>query len=272
MKLLFTKMHGAGNDFIIVHGKELPNLPTTRQISMLCDRRRGIGADGLIVVSRISQDNDFEMIFFNSDGSRADMCGNGLRCSALYAFKHLNATEKMRFKTDAGWLDAEISAPDTVKISIAVTRSFKEAKIAGKRIFYGSTGVPHAVLIVYNIKKTNVLELGRKFRFHKFFAPAGTNVDFIEPPTSYDKPCLIRTYERGVEGETLACGTGICAAAECLNKFFAYPQKICFQTIGNDILSVEIPRKTNKLSGNKVLKLEGPAKEVFSGQIVDLCD
>ncbi len=267
MSIKFTKMHGAGNDFIILD-ESFRNIAKDKTlIGKLCDRKRGIGADGLIIISRLSGKSDFRMNYFNSDGSSAEMCGNGLRCSALYAFNHLGSDKKTRFKTGSGILKTEITGATSAKIAIPVTQNFKRIKLHGKTMFFGATGVPHTVVPLKNILETDVFTQGRKIRQDNFFAPAGTNVDFVSLPEKGSEYCRIRTYERGVENETSACGTGISASALCLHNFFGLKSPLKFLTLYNDVLNVEITKLDNIVGKMEQVMLEGPAVEVFYGEL-----
>lgn len=266
MNIEFTKMHGAGNDFIVIDESKLPNyiLPSSEQISFLCHRKRGIGADGLIVISRnCKQDCGFTMIFFNNDGGRESMCGNGLRCASLYAYKYLNLDRKIKIQTDVGDLCAEIISDCSVKIEIPCIEKFKEVKVDGINLFFGNTGVPHAVFFADNIDTMDIVKEGRFIRYHKDFQPRGTNVDFVSPVDNSNSSFLIRTYEKGVEDETLACGTGISASAICACLFKNAGNLVKFRTASGDNLTVEIPQSNYDF--DKVF-LTGPAVEVFSGK------
>lgn len=223
----FTKMHGAGNDFILAFSPDGTVGATVRDLVRkipgtivdLCDRKRGIGADGMIFLSPSADKKDrYRMDFYNCDGSRASMCGNGLRCAALFVKRHGGcSSDEPVFETDSGVLDTHVfdsSAVGRVRISILLNEPFRDlGMISGYRIFFGVAGVPHAVVPVENTDAVDVDAVGRMLRFHEAFSPAGTNVDFVELHTHSPDGChRIRTYERGVEGETLACGTGITSA------------------------------------------------------------
>lgn len=207
------------------------------------------------------------MDFFNSDGSKAEMCGNGLRCAALFCYLKLRSDKRLVISTGVGPLDAWIINSNTVKIKIPVIRQFKKIKLGNNTVFCGNTGVPHVVKFVQDIKKINVVSEGRKIRFHKKFAPKGTNVNFISIPAKKADPISIRTYERGVENETSACGTGIAAAALCLKRFFKKFPPFEFTTVNHDILTVEFPDKNNMVNAADNVELTGPAIEVFSGKL-----
>lgn len=264
MKFIFSKMHGAGNDFIVADERAGAWPRDAAFIKSICDRHRGAGADGLILLSGNAADA-FRMDFFNSDGSSAEMCGNGLRCAALFCSKYMSPEKELRFLTGAGELKARICSENTVRIQIPLTEDFSEISLdAGKRAFRGGTGVPHVVIVADDVEKTNVYETGRTIRFDERFAPAGTNVNFIEIPSSEDLPVPIRTYERGVEGETNACGTGIAAAAVCLCVFCGREAPLDFITRDKDILKVDLQITDNIVSG---IELTGPAVEVFGAEL-----
>jgi diaminopimelate epimerase len=263
----FSKLHGAGNDFIIVNDPGQEHNKTQDMIRFLCDRKRGIGADGIIFLSlALAQTNDYDVImeFYNNDGSRAEMCGNGLRCAAFYANKTMNLSKSLKIKTDAGILETEVLNSNSVKIQIPVISDFEKLFIDGQSIFYGDTGVPHAVIFTDNIKNIDINELGSYYRNHKRFAPRGTNVDFIQKTDSEKNLFIIRTYERGVEAETSACGTGICAAAFSLYKFCDIQPPFRFLTKEEYFLEVDFSLDQPV----KTLYLTGPVAEVFFGKVI----
>jgi len=212
----FYKMSGSGNDFILIDNREgiLPNDTLTAFIRNVCRRKMSAGADGIILIEA-DEKLDFKWRFYNSDGSRAEMCGNGARCAARYA--HLNgiAGSPMVFGTDAGPIQATVNA-DRVKVGMTPPFDYKDLfslKIGGRQVemSFINTGVPHAVIRVDDIDSVPVVDLGRQIRQHAEFSPAGTNVNFIS--SLGGNQIAIRTYERGVEDETLACGTGSVAGA-----------------------------------------------------------
>ncbi len=254
-------MHGAGNDFIVADNSS-GNWPSdVRFISGICSRNRGVGADGLIL---LEGKGPFKMSFFNCDGSAASMCGNGLRCAALFTWKHMKSGRRITFKTGAGTLHAEITGQECARIEIPVAGEFKKAELDGRTLFFGNTGVPHAVVRVKDVKAVDVVKKGRTLRNHAFFAPAGTNVNFISMPDTDEGPFRIRTYERGVEGETSACGTGIAASSVVLMSFFGIRPPVRFLTAESDLLTVDLQDRTNIFPISKV-SLEGPAVEAFTG-------
>ena len=211
----FYKMSGSGNDFIIIDNRNLSlNVGNLSEFARrICQRKISVGADGLFLIEP-SKSVDFKWQFFNSDGSVAEMCGNGSRCVARYAYLKGIAGNKMSFETIAGIISAEVN-DDVVKVKLtdpsAVEAEIK-INVEGKRLTMDSidTGVPHAVVFVDDIDKCDVFNIGRKIRHHKYFTPRGTNADFASVINQHK--IRVRTYERGVEDETLACGTGMVAA------------------------------------------------------------
>ncbi|MBW1866308.1 MAG: diaminopimelate epimerase, partial [Deltaproteobacteria bacterium] len=215
-KLPFFKMCGSGNDFIIVdnrnHVVEEQALPEF--ISAVCRRKMSVGADGFILIED-SDTVDFKWRFFNSDGSIGEMCGNGARCAARFAHETGIAGESMEFETLAGVISAVV-IKDRVKIKMTDPSGAlleQSLEIDGGPVAFSSinTGVPHVVIAVEDVDRADVVRLGRTIRRHPAFEPEGTNVNFISPRKS--GTYAIRTYERGVEDETLACGTGSVAGA-----------------------------------------------------------
>jgi diaminopimelate epimerase len=262
----FVKLHGAGNNFIIVDDTGKNHDKKQDAITSLCDRKRGIGADGIIFLSLPrTHTNDYDVImeFYNNDGSRAEMCGNGLRCAAFYANKLMNLSQTLNIKTDAGILKTEILSEGSVKIQIPIVSNFEKLSINKQDIFYGNTGVPHVVICADCIKDIDINKIGKYYRNHTLFAPHGTNVNFIQKSDSDSNLFHIRTYERGVEAETSACGTGISAAAFCLYKFHRMQPPIKFLTKEQDLLEVDF----NTEHPIKKLSLIGPVARVFSGKI-----
>jgi len=262
MKLKFYKFTAAGNDFIIIDNrKRIIRKNINGIVKKLCDRKFGIGADGLILFEN-SKIAEFRMRYYNSDGSYATMCGNGARCIARYAYITGLKKKKFVFETDAGLITAEIFS-DSVKVKLYEPKNMKldlSLNIDKKkyRLSFINTGVPHTVIFVDNLEKVDVVNLGRKIRFHKKFSPDGTNVNFVKLINSHT--ISIRTYERGVEDETLACGTGVTASA-------------IISILKNKVKS---PVNCITRSGIKFkvfydmtdVYLQGPADLVFSGEIL----
>ena len=214
-ELSFTKMEGTGNDFFLINNHRGEHKHDWQALARrYCHRRFGIGADGLIVLEPSPQ-ADFTMRIFNADGSEAEMCGNGARCAAAFAVDQGIAQTEMRFATLAGVIAAKVN-PDTVAIRVTEPHSLKmdvaiEIDSRPYSLGFVNTGVPHAILFVDTIEAVPVDSLGRAIRRHTAFAPAGTNADFVQ--VMDEGHIRVRTYERGVEAETLACGTGATASA-----------------------------------------------------------
>ncbi|MBI3990153.1 MAG: diaminopimelate epimerase [candidate division NC10 bacterium] len=214
-KLTFYKMSGSGNDFVLIdnRGKRLDQDPQ-EFARKICHRQLSVGADGLILLEP-SEMADFKMRIINADGSEAEMCGNGGRCIARLAHMLGVANERMAFETLAGLIRAEVRGA-RVKLQMVKPYGLRlnlDIPISGSRYTVHSinTGVPHAILFTQDLDRAPVFELGRKLRYHEAFQPAGTNVDFVQ--VTGPNAIRIRTYERGVEDETFACGTGATASA-----------------------------------------------------------
>jgi diaminopimelate epimerase len=256
MIVTFNKYQGAGNDFIIIDNRKgLINPEDSQLINRLCDRRFGIGADGLILVSGPEQ-YDFEMKYFNADGKPGSMCGNGGRCTAHFAMKNSIAGEKHRFMAFDGIHEAFVK-DDSVRLQMANVSGYK---LIDDNYFI-NTGSPHYVIFTDDVEKINVFEEGKKQRWSEKFAPGGTNVNFVQV---IDNGLYIRTFERGVEDETLACGTGVTASAiaSVLKGHFDTPS-VNIRTRGG-YLKVELT-----VSGEEITNiwLTGPATFVFEGTI-----
>jgi diaminopimelate epimerase len=210
-KVFFTKMSGAGNDFIMLDNRSEQIQLSEAHIAKWCKRGTGIGADGLILLEK-SGSYDFAMRYYNADGRLGSMCGNGGRCAVRFAF--LSGITKTRFSFEANGAryDAEILDDGRVKLKMQPPKDFRdEFQVEGFKSFYIDTGSPHAVVYVNGLNDFDVFHVGRAIRHNATHFPAGANVNFIEPMSS--DTLRIRTFERGVEAETLACGTGCVAAA-----------------------------------------------------------
>lgn len=279
-KVLFTKMSGAGNDFVIIdksRNKSISLKPN--QLLKICNRRNGIGADGVILISN-SKDTDFLMEYFNADGLIGSLCGNGARCAIKYAgdsnrLKNGKAHFQVNNEIFTGELlnndmvRFDLKSPNRVKLNFRIKASSQLIKS-----HFADTGSPHVVIEIEdvlaqpkdlnsryrNIENFPVLEIGKEIRYHKDFSPNGTNVNFIQ--FKHDE-ILIRTYERGVENETLACGTGSVAAAIVANAYRNMKPPIKLKTWGGDELIVDFQRLGDKF--DKV-SLTGPVKTVFNGE------
>jgi len=264
----FLKMSGSGNDFIIIDNREsiisLTDKALQKFVEQVCRRKMSVGADGFILIEEDPELN-FKWQFYNSDGSRAEMCGNGARCAAQFAYLYKIAPHTMSFRTDAGVLSAEING-NRVKISMPNPTSIIKEQILErpKGSFVAAsanTGVPHVVIPVKNLESTDVFEIGREIRYSKAFSPAGTNVNFISKTN--DGVIHIRTYERGIEGETLACGTGSVAAALLFSKAFGISPPVPVKTRGG-ILNIYFKEDNNNFSN---VFLEGDARVIYEGKL-----
>ncbi len=262
----FTKMVASGNDFVVID-PATPLGQLNKLAQRLCDRKFGIGADGILVLEK-SPKADIRMRIFNPDGSEAEMCGNGARCTALYTSIKRKA-KGVKLQTGAGLVDSAVEG-DNVKIHLTDPRDIKldiPLKLNGRTIKANSinTGVPHAVIFVHGLNTINIVPIGRQVRQHKQFAPAGTNADFVE--VTDDTHIALRTYERGVEDETLACGTG--TVASCLisalkSGLMGSGQTINAATRSGEVLKVHFDRIGAKFTN---VWLEGRARFVFTGRI-----
>jgi diaminopimelate epimerase len=262
--LHFTKMNGAGNDFVMVDNRDLRHRLDKTAIARLCDRHRGVGADGLIAVEPAQNGADFRMRYYNADGGEADMCGNGARCFARFATRIGDKRAGITFETAAGAIGAELLG-ENVRLAMSAPHSLTlniPLEVAGGKLNVHSlnTGVPHAVVFVDDLEKTDIVRLGAGLRYHPHFAPNGTNANFAaEAPGG---GIAIRTYERGVENETLACGTGVTAAALILSRLKGAPSPVAVRVRGGDTLHVGFERDGD---GWKNVTLTGPADFVFEG-------
>ena len=257
MKIKFQKYQGTGNDFIIVDNTNL-TFPSENNslIKRLCDRKYGIGCDGLILIEP-SKSSDFSMNYYNSDGNLGSMCGNGARCSVKFA-QNLNIiNDNTVFTAFDGLHDASIF-DDIITLSM---KSVRNIKSFGDDLFL-DTGSPHYVKTVQNLNDYKVYENGKKIRNSSLFDKKGVNVNFVEQIS--ENEFLVRTYERGVEGETLSCGTGVTAVALAMFKSGKTDSKeVKLKTKGGE-LSVKFD-----CSGEKYfdIQLSGKVEMVFSGEI-----
>lgn len=272
-QLKFSKIHGAGNDFIVVDDRRLEWSRGREFIAWICDRRRGVGGDGLILISNpqhqshTTTETRLRMDFFNSDGLSAEMCGNGLRCAALFASTRMKCGDELLFETDAGELRTQTLSKSTVRIELPLRKVPERICIDGENCFIADTGVPHLVVEVENIEDIDVQENGKRLRDHIDLAPEGANVNFVEF-SRQSSTARIRTYERGVEGETQACGTGAAATAVCASRFLDIRPPVNLKTAGGDILTVDFSLKGGIVDCETRLSLTGPAVEVYSGELV----
>jgi diaminopimelate epimerase len=267
MTLSFTKMNGAGNDFVMLDNRDGSLTLDGAQIARLCDRHRGVGADGLLLVEPAQNGADFRMRYYNADGGEAEMCGNGARCFARYARRVSGTTaSEVTFETQAGVIGAKFLG-DLVQIVMSDPHSHRPTEslpVAGRplEVDFLNTGVPHAVVFVSDLEAVDVLRDGAALRYHDAFAPKGTNANFaaVTGPSAI----AIRTYERGVEGETLACGTGVCASAILHHLRTGDPAPISVQVRGGDTLQVGFMKTGGEFRN---VTLTGPADFVFDGTL-----
>lgn len=267
MRLEFVKMTGAGNDFIVADNRSGALSLSREEVARLCHRQFGIGADGLILlVPCRSGKADWAWRFWNSDGSDAEMCGNGARCFARYIQRLTGVTGGTSFETVAGVIAATFH-DDRVTVTLTPPQGLRlgeevQTSTGLFTVHSLNTGVPHAVVYVPDADQAMVQALGREFRFHEHFKPRGTNVNFVD----VKGPNLIRvrTYERGVEGETLACGTGVTASALVSSRVHGFTSPVRVVVQGGDELEVYFETTA---TGFQNVRLNGPATFVFEGGI-----
>ena len=264
----FFKMSGSGNDFIVIDNRAaiVPESDLKALIVGACRRKLSVGADGLILIEP-SRTVDFKWRFFNSDGSEGEMCGNGARCAARFACLSEIAGPKLAFETIAGIIRAEVGEK-TVKLRMTDPRELKaeimldlEGEASPLPVSFINTGVPHVVTIVEDVDPLDVFAMGRRIRHHKAFAPAGTNVNFVAMDTS--GKIKIRTYERGVEDETLACGTGNVAAAITLAHAKGIASPVTLNARGGR-LTVHFSCNGDRY---RDVYLEGDARVIYQGNL-----
>lgn len=261
----FYKMSGSGNDFILIDGRQgqMPAAGRPEFARRVCRRRLSVGADGLIIIEP-SNVADFKWHFLNADGSEAGMCGNGARCAARFACLIGAAGSRMRFETLAGLIRADVDS-ETVKIQMTDPNSncmVEDLQVDDRTVSVHciDTGVPHAVIAVEDLEDIDVDAIGRRIRYHRHFEPEGTNVNFIKTHTN--GTVGIRTYERGVEAETLACGTGSVAGAIIASRLFDLEPPIRMIVRSGLPLDIDFTR-TNE--GYREVYLKGEARVVYRG-------
>jgi len=276
-RIRFTKMTGSGNDFIIIDNRALKLAKERgRELAMLaCRRKVSVGADGLILIEN-DIEADFRWHFFNADGSEAEMCGNGARCAARFArLKGIADKDRLCFSTLAGLIEAQVSG-EIVKVLMPRPHGMEiDFPVALDdcllHLSFINTGVPHAVFFADSgaqLEEMDVFERGRRIRFHPRFQPAGSNADFVF--VSSPQHISIRTYERGVEAETLACGTGSIAAAllAAAKNLVASPVEV--QTMSGETLVVYFEKISQGGGINfSAVYLEGDAKLVYDAELWD---
>ncbi len=266
-EIAFFKMHGSGNHFVLLDNRSLrvPAPDMAGWARAVCAPGFGVGADGLIFLDMAPAGSGADTLwhFFNADGSRAEMCGNGSRCAARLAVELGMAGPEHVLLTDAGPIRAAVDlASDQVKVQLTPPRDLAldiPLLVDGERLtaHFVNTGVPHAVVECGDAATVDVQKLGRALRFHEHFAPAGTNVNFISGAAR--DHLTLRTYERGVEDETYACGTGAAAAALVANALGLAGSTVDLTTSGGEALRIFLE--------NGTVHLQGPAVFVYSGRL-----
>lgn len=263
----FAKMSGSGNDFILIDNRSrvLEESTLGAFITGICRRRLSAGADGVILIEA-SETADFRWRFFNSDASPAEMCGNGARCAARFAFLQGICSAQLRFETGAGMVEAQVAGmrvkvkmtdPQDLRLELRIDLACGPLTVSSL-----NTGVPHTVVLADGVEGVDVAAVGREIRFHPQFAPAGTNVNFICKESS--DGIAIRTYERGVEGETLACGTGAVAGALVAAGKLGLTSPVSVRTAGGERLTVYFE---NRSGSYRNIYQEGDARLIYSGAL-----
>ncbi|MCK5306379.1 MAG: diaminopimelate epimerase [Candidatus Omnitrophica bacterium] len=266
MSFDFIKAEGAGNDFIIIDAVSLPPAANIKELAeRFCERNKSIGADGLLVYGE-STNCDFKMSIYNPDGNEVEMCGNGARCLALYAYQKKAKENRMMIETKAGRVGVEIK-DETVKLKLTEPKDARlnfDLAVGGEnlKISFINTGVPHIVCFVDDVSKIDVKTIGRGARFHDEFKPQGTNANFVE--ILEPGKLKIRTYERGVEEETLACGTGSAAAGVIAGLLKKVTSPVEIETASGEVLKIYFDIETGTC---KNVYLEGKCSLVYEGKI-----
>lgn len=267
MELEFYKLCGTGNDFVVVDNREGKIKNKKKLAEKVCHRQNGVGADGLILIEESKlEEADLRMRIFNADGSEAEMCGNGMRCCGWTATHLLGYPAKISFETLAGIVKSD-AKKKIVKVQLSDPTDFRDyAPIEVEDgIFYFyfiNTGVPHCIIFEDNLDEFDVKRLGREVRYHDHFAPNGTNVNFVEVVDEHT--VKVRTYERGVEDETLACGTGSSASAiiSALVEKCSSPVKVI--TRSGDELTISFDMSKYDITN---VFLEGSVSYTFKGTL-----
>lgn len=260
-------MNGAGNDFVLIDNRARSIKLSPKQIALLCHRQNGVGADGaVLLIPCASRRADWAWDFYNNDGTAAEMCGNAARCFARFVQRYAGAKDRTTFETGAGVITATFQG-ERVTVGLTPPRDLVvEQKISlrdGTQTVHSiNTGVPHAVLFVEDADTAMVGSMGAEVRRHRHFAPKGTNVNFVQ--VKGPNFIRVRTYERGVEGETLACGTGVTAAALLSARLHGFQSPVRIQVQSGEELEVAF-QQTGTAFGD--VTLTGPATFVFEGQI-----
>ena len=259
MRLHFHKYHGTGNDFIIIDNRDGQFISSKEIIRNLCDRRFGIGADGLLLFES-KEHYDFSMRYFNADGGEGTMCGNGGRSITAFAGQIFKEKINFLFVAVDGVHESIITEKKQNITQVQLKMSDVKEVHQGDGYYFLDTGSPHYVRFVENADEINVIKSGKEIRYSPLFAPEGTNVDFVEIKNG--KKLFVRTYERGVEDETYSCGTGVTASAIAASYLIS-GENFNIMTRGGN-LKVSFHKEDNTFSD---IWLEGPATHVYSGEI-----
>lgn len=258
----FFKYSGSGNDFILLDQLDEQSKIKISDIKKWCQRREGIGADGVIVLGP-SDKYDYDLRIWNADGSEAEMCGNAARSSIHYMTKHRNVNrDPFRFETMNGVYEGSMVSGDIVKVKMTELYDVNAVSVddfGRKNNLYLNTGVPHTVIQVNSVEDINLLSLGRMIRNDVRFT-GGTNVDFFEVLNEKDQIIKLRIYERGVEDETLCCGTGVMATALACSQFFDWKGEIKVHTKGGELTAL-VDRDKEEYY------FQGPVSFVFKGNL-----
>jgi diaminopimelate epimerase len=256
MQIEFSKYQGTGNDFVIIDNRAGNIALSPSQIEFICDRRKGIGADGLMLLGN-EAGYDFSMTYYNADGHEGSMCGNGGRCLTQFAFDQGIQKDHYHFIATDGPHEASIDKQGWIHLKMSDVNAVE----TGSDFFVTNTGSPHYIKLVNEVKSVNVFEEGKAIRYNERFKEAGINVNFIE---KQQNQLFVRTYERGVENETFSCGTGVTAAAiiSCLDE--PGEHNVPIETLGGK-LEVKLNNKGGGQFDN--IWLKGPGTFVFNGSI-----
>lgn len=260
MKINFSKYQGTGNDFVIIDNRQNNIVLTTEQIAFICDRKKGIGADGLMLLDN-KEGYDFEMIYYNANGLEGSMCGNGGRCLTQFAYDIGLNKKQFNFIAIDGPHESTINEDGWVYLKMSDVNAVEKNIDSDTPFFVLNTGSPHYIEMVDSINSVDVFGLGQMIRFNDRFKSEGINVNFVQ---QQDDKIFVRTYERGVENETLSCGTGVTAAALISGIEKLGEQTIQIETLGGK-LAIRFNNKGDQVFNN--IWLMGPGTFVFSGSI-----
>lgn len=256
MEIQFSKYQGTGNDFVIIDNRDGSIALSSAQIAFLCDRKFGVGSDGLIMLGTANE-YDFSMAYYNADGTEGTMCGNGGRCLVQYAHDHGIVKENYFFIAVDGPHEAKIESNGWIHLKMSDVTTVE----TGENFFVTNTGSPHYVQLVNDIKQFDVFANGKEIRYNDRFKADGVNVNFIE---FHDDHLFVRTYERGVENETYSCGTGVTAASITTHLHKTGAHRVAIHTLGG-----ELAVSFNNQGGGHFnhIWLQGPATFVYKGTI-----